>query len=574
MKRQSYKGLAAFTVATALLTGCKLIGDVEYTLDKDPVEMHGDSVRVNITVKVPEKGLNKKAVAVITPMLGDKAFNPITIQGQKATGNGQTINFKPGGTINYTDVIPYSPDLENADLKVTGTVSKGKKEKAIEEKKIADGTIVTPLLVQNDDKTILAPDQFVRTTEEVFNGSNGIQINFDKAKANVKSNELKQDDIKELEEFLTASMSNPKVQPKAIQLIAYASPEGEVGKNSELASDRANNTKTALENIINKLEKNNNKDGKMSRTMNTLIQTMPKGEDWEGFQKAVNASDLEDKELIIRVLSMYKDPNQREEEIKKMAKTYKQLEKSILPPLRRTQIKVVYDQIGWSDEELKALSTSNPDTLNVEELLFTAGLYDNLDDKMRLYKEVVRQYPEDWRGHNNVGSIYYMQNDMSSAKSYFEKANSLNENAITLNNMGIIARQSGDRVKAAELFNSALSAGSEVKYNLGIIDIQNGNYEQAIGNMGSENTFNKALAQVLNHDYDAAMSTLDASADANTALGYYLKAIIGARQNNLDLLVNNLTSAIAKDSSLKAKAAKDREFIKFFNNAAFAALVK
>ncbi len=574
MKRQSYKGLAAFTVATALLTGCKLIGDVEYTLDKDPVEMHGDSVRVNITVKVPEKGLNKKAVAVITPMLGDKAFNPITIQGQKATGNGQTINFKPGGTINYTDVIPYSPDLENADLKVTGTVSKGKKEKAIEEKKIADGTIVTPLLVQNDDKTILAPDQFVRTTEEVFNGSNGIQINFDKAKANVKSNELKQGDIKELEEFLTASMSNPKVQPKAIQLIAYASPEGEVGKNSELASDRANNTKTALENIINKLEKNNNKDGKMSRTMNTLIQTMPKGEDWEGFQKAVNASDLEDKELIIRVLSMYKDPNQREEEIKKMAKTYKQLEKSILPPLRRTQIKVVYDQIGWSDEELKALSTSNPDTLNVEELLFTAGLYDNLDDKMRLYKEVVRQYPEDWRGHNNVGSIYYMQNDMSSAKSYFEKANSLNENAITLNSMGIIARQSGDRVKAAELFNSALSAGSEVKYNLGIIDIQNGNYEQAIGNMGSENTFNKALAQVLNHDYDAAMSTLDASADANTALGYYLKAIIGARQNNLDLLVNNLTSAIAKDSSLKAKAAKDREFIKFFNNAAFAALVK
>ncbi len=574
MKRQSYKGLAAFTVATALLTGCKLIGDVEYTLDKDPVEMHGDSVRVNITVKVPEKGLNKKAVAVITPMLGDKAFQPITIQGQKATGNGQTINFKPGGTINYTDVIPYSPDLENADLKVTGTVTKGKKEKAIEEKKIADGTIVTPLLVQNDDKAILAQDQFVRTTEETFTGSNGIQVNFDKAKANVKSSELKQSDIKELEEFLTASMSNPKVAPKAIQLISYASPEGEVGKNSELATDRANNTKTALEGIISKLEKNQLTDGKKMVSMNSIIQTMPKGEDWNGFKTAVEASDLEDKDLIIRVLSMYKDPNQREEEIKKMAKTYKKLEKDILPPLRRTQIKVVYDKIGWSDEELKALSVSNPDTLNVEELLFTAGLYDNLEDKMRLYKEVVRQYPEDWRGHNNVGVIYYMQNDLSSAKPYFEKANSLNENAISLNNMGILARQSGDRVKAAELFNQALSAGSEVKYNLGIIDIQNGNYEQAIGNMGSENTFNKALAQVLNHDYDAAMSTLDASADANTAIGYYLKAIIGARQNNLDLLVNNLTSAIAKDSSLKAKAAKDREFIKFFDNAAFATLVK
>jgi tetratricopeptide (TPR) repeat protein len=578
MKKQSYKGLVAFAFATSILTGCKLIGDVEYTLDKDPVEMHGDSVRVNISVKVPEKGLNKKAVAEITPMLGNKAFKTITIQGEKATGNGQTINFKPGGTINYSDVIPYSSDLEVADLKVTGVVKKGKKEVALEDKKIGDGTIVTPLLVQNDDKAILAQDQFVRTTEQVFTGSNGIQVNFDKAKANVKSSELKQADIKELEDFITVSLSNPKVAPKAIQLIAYASPEGEISKNSELASDRANNTKTELEKMITKIEKSadiQTPKGQLAKpTLTSVIQTMPKGEDWEGFKELVQASDLEDKDLIIRVLSMYNDPNQREEEIKKMAKTYKRLEKDILPPLRRTQIKVVYDQIGWSDEELKALATSNPDTLNVEELLYTATLYDNLEDKMRLYKEVVRQYPADWRGHNNVGVIYYMQNDLSSAKPYFEKANSLNESAITLNNLGIVARQEGDRVKAAELFNSALSAGSEVKYNLGIIDIQNGNYEQAIGNMGSENTFNKALAQVLNGDLDAALTTVDASADANSAMGYYLKAIIGARKNNLDLLVNNLTSAIAKDSSLKAKAAKDREFIKFFDNAAFSALVK
>jgi hypothetical protein len=258
MKKQSYKGLVAFAFATSILTGCKLIGDVEYTLDKDPVEMHGDSVRVNISVKVPEKGLNKKAVAEITPMLGNKAFKTITIQGEKATGNGQTINFKPGGTINYSDVIPYSSDLEVADLKVTGVVKKGKKEVALEDKKIGDGTIVTPLLVQNDDKAILAQDQFVRTTEQVFTGSNGIQVNFDKAKANVKSSELKQADIKELEDFITVSLSNPKVAPKAIQLIAYASPEGEISKNSELASDRANNTKTELEKMITKIEKSAN----------------------------------------------------------------------------------------------------------------------------------------------------------------------------------------------------------------------------------------------------------------------------------------------------------------------------
>ena len=316
-------------------------------------------------------------------------------------------------------------------------------------------------------------------------------------------------------------------------------------------------------------------DGEASKDNGAgMISTNPKGEDWAGFKKAVNASDLEDKALIIRVLEMTKDPIKREEEIKKMASTYKKLEKEILPALRRTQINVVYDKIGWSDEELKGLSTSNPDTLTLEELMFTAGLYDNLDEKMRLFNEVVRQYPEDWRGANNVGYIFYMKNDMASAKSNFEKANGLNENAITLNNLGIVARQEGDRAKATELFNSALSAGSEVKYNLGIFDIQNCDYYQAIGNMGSENTFNKALAQVLNGDYEAALTTIDASADSDSAYGYYLKAIIGARQNNLDLLVNNLTSAIAKDSAMKTKAAKDREFIKFFDNAAFSTLVK
>lgn len=562
MKKQSYKGLAIFALASAMLTGCKLIGDVEYTLDKDPVEMHGDSVRVNVTVKFPEKGLNKKATAEITPMLGDKAFKTITVQGEKATGNGQTINYKPGGTVNYTDVIPYSPDLEVADLVITGKVTKGSKEVELEEEKIADGTIVTPLLVQNDDKALIGNDNFVRTTEEVYDGT---QINFDKAKSNVKSSELKQQDMKDLEAWLTAAKENPKVSPKSVNLISYASPEGEVGKNTTLAEDRATAGEEVMKKMFAKLEYEGGED---------MLSKSPKGEDWDGFQAAVLASDLEDKDLIVRVLKMYKDPVQREEEIKKMAKTYTKLEKSILPPLRRTQIKVVYDKIGWSDEELKSLAASNPDTLTVEELLFTATLYDNLDDKMKIYKQVESQYPEDWRGYNNVGYVLYMQNDLAGAKAKFEKANGFNENPVTLNNLGLVARQEGDREKATELFNSAVSAGPEVKYNLGIIDIQNGDYSEAIGNMGSENTFNKALAQVLNEDYEAALNTLDASADANTAMGYYLKAIIGARQNNLDMVVNNLTSAFAKDSSLKEKASKDREFIEFYSNAAFLNLVK
>ena len=562
MKKQSYKGLAAIAVVGAMLTGCELMGDLEYTVQQDPVQMHGDSVKVSVTVKFPNKGLKKKASAEITPTLGDASFKTITFQGEKATGNGQTIAYKAGGTANYTDVLPYNPSMENADLMITGTVSKGKKEVALEPEKIADGTIITPFLVQNDDKALIGKDAFVRTTEEVFSGT---QINYLKGKSDVRSTELKDKDIPAFQAWMADAAVNPKKKVKKINFVSYASPEGEVAKNGELANDRAKSGQAAIEKILTA--------AKFTASPEMFSQ-QPKGEDWEGFKTAVNASTLKDKELIIRVLQMYSDPNQRETEIKNLGKTYQELEKDILPSLRRTQINVVYDKVGYSDDELKQLSVSNPETLTVEELLFTATLYTDLSEKMRVYQLVVKYYPQDWRGHNNVGYVYYMQNDLANAKTNWEKANSIKENPVTLNNLGIIARVvEKDRAKATKLFTSAVSAGPEVKYNLGIIDIQNGKYPEAIGNMGNNNTFNKALAQVLNGDYSAALTTIDASPDKDSAMGYYLKAIIGARQNNLDLLTNNLKSAIAKDPSLKAKAAKDREFIKFFENASFKAVV-
>ncbi|UKN03393.1 hypothetical protein K6119_07675 [Paracrocinitomix mangrovi] len=563
MKKQNYKSLAAIAVSAVALTGCKLIGDLDYTVTPNPVEMHGDSVEVSIAVKIPEKGLNKKATAEITPKLGNTAFKTIYIQGEKATGNGQTIPLKAGGTVNYTDVVPYTGDMEHADLTIGGVAKKGKKEIDIESEKIADGTIVTPLLVQPDDKALVGVDNFVRTTEETYQA----QINYLKGKHDVRSSELKENDIKEFVTWFEDAQVNPKKSPKYITFTAYASPEGEIDKNATLAEDRAKSGNAATVKLVEKAKFENTAG-------ESFYKENPKGEDWEGFKKAVNESDLEDKELILRVLQMYSDPAQREAEIKKMAQTYRKLEKDILPPLRRCQMIVTWDKIGWSDEELKELSKTKPDTLTVEELLFTATLYEDLSEKMRVYNLVVQYYPEDWRGPNNVGYVYYMQNDLNNAKSNWEKANGINENPVTLNNLGIVARQNGDRDKASELYNSAVSAGSEVKYNLGIIDIQNGDYAEAIGNMGDNKTFNKALAQVLNKDYSAALETVDASADAESAMGYYLKAIIGARQDNLDMVVNNLKSCFAKDSSMKAKAAQDREFIKFFENASFTNVVK
>ena len=561
MKKNSLKGLMAIALLGATVSGCKLLGDLDYELDHDPVQMHGDSVRVKVTVTVPKKGIHKKVVAEITPKLGNTEFKMITIQGEKAEGNGVVIP-KEGKKVSYEDVVPYDASMENADLNISGVARKGKKEIEVPVTKIADGTIVTPFWVQNDDKPLLGNDAFQRVTEEVTKA----QINYLKGKHNVRSTEYRDQDIKDIEAFMADAQTNVKVEPKRVDLVAYASPEGEVSMNNDLAGNRSTSGKEASMKIAEKA-----KNEKLQTE--EVYNPQPKGEDWEGFAALLDSSDIADKELIKRVLEMYKDPATREQEIRKMAKTYRELEKKILPPLRRTQIHLVYDLTGYSDEELIALSKSNPDTLTVEELLFTATLTEDLNEKLRLYKEVQRLYPEDWRGYNNAGYVYYMQNKLDDAKAEFEKSAAKNETDETYNNLGMIARIQGDRKKAKELLEKAGSS-DETKYNLGIIAIQNGDYETAISNMGDNKTFNKALAQVLNEVYDEALTTIDASEDKETAIGYYLKAIIGSRQGNFDMVKNNLKSAIAKDAALKAKAAKDREFIKFFENAEFQAIVQ
>jgi len=260
--------------------------------------------------------------------------------------------------------------------------------------------------------------------------------------------------------------------------------------------------------------------------------------------------------------------------MRNMGKTFTYLDKNIFPLLRRSEISTVYDMTGYSDEELKAVSMATPDSLNLEELLFTATLTNDLNEKLRIYNVAMKNYPNDYRTHNNVGAILYMQNKMSDAKTHFEKANSLKDNSISKNNLGAIAGASVDREKAKQLLGQAKGAGSEVNYNMGILNIQDGKYADAVSNFGGDNSFNKALAQMLNGDAAAAVKTVDASGDSESAQGYYLKAIAGARQDKIDAVVSNLKSSIAKDGSMKSKAAKDREFLKYSENPAFTGTVK
>lgn len=563
MKKQSIKGLAFIAVAGSLATSCDLMKDLDYKITPNPLEMHGDSVRVKADVTFPEKGIKKKASAEIIPTLGGVPLKPITILGEKAVGNGTTIQYKPGGKVTYTDVIAYQPSFENADLVITGKVFKGGKEKtAIDPITVAKGTIITPLLVNKDFKVIIANDEFKRVNEKSFVA----QINYDKAKSNVKPAELKDADIKAMQTWLSQSETNPKVAIKSINITGYASPEGEQGKNESLSTDRSNTAKDASKTI--------SKAAKSTKGQEEIYNTVGKGEDWEGFKAELNKSTMkeDEKQLVIRVLEMYKDPVQRETEIRNMSKTFTFLEKSILPKLRRSEINIVYDLTGFSDAELAAVSKSKIDSLNLEEILFTATLTNDLNEKLRLYSEAERLHPNDYRTANNVGAVLYMQGKMSEAKAKFEKANSIKNNPISQNNLAAIAGASGDRAKAKELLKSAGSA-AEVKYNQGILAIQDGNYGAAVSNLG-ENNYNKALAQLLNGDQAAAIKTIDNSVDKESAQGYYLKAIASARQDKLDGIVSNLKNAFAKDGSLKAKALRDLEFHKYAENAAFTSIVK
>lgn len=563
MKKHSIKGLAFIAVAGSVVASCDLMKDLDYKVTPNPLEMHGDSVRVKVDVTFPEKGIKKKASAEITPMLGNTALKPVTFLGEKATGNGTTINYKPGGKYTYTDVVAYRSEFENADLTITGKISKGGKEKdQIDPIKIADATIITPLLVNKDFKVVFEKDNFQRVTEQ----STSAQINFDKAKSNLRPAEMKDADVKALTAWLAAAEKNQKIAIKGVSLVGFASPEGEQGRNESLSTDRAETGKKASMDIA--------KNAKSTKVKPEAVTTAGRGEDWEGFKAELSKSTMneDEKQLVIRVLEMYKDPIQREQEMRNMAKTFTFLEKNILPKLRRSEIKVTYDLTGYYDEELLALSKQSIDSLDVEEILFTANnLVTDMNEKLRLYKEAMRLYPTDHRAFNNAGVILYMQNKIAEAKVNFEKANSIKDNAIAKNNLGAVAGVEGDRKKAKDLLAQAGAAGPEVKYNQGILQIQDGKYADAAANLG-DNNFNKALAQLLNGNTSAAVKTIDASADKESAQGYYLKAIAAARDNKLVDVINNLKNAFAKDASYKAKAMKDREFLKYAEEASFKAL--
>ncbi len=547
-------------LAAVLLAGCslpKMIKTVEVInleVTPSPVVLQGDDVTIDISGNFPPKYFAKKVSVAATPVLvwdgGEAAFETANYQGEDAAGNGTVVSWETGKSFSYTSTVPYDAAMkDNARLELRMSGAQGDKTGEFPALKLALGVMATQDLVQPDEQFVIAPDNFQRVMTYVQD----LTLNYGYQSSFVKSTEYRDEDWKATKDLIALAASADSVTVIGIATQSYASPEGEISLNEEIAMDRAKSANKAVTSELGR---------KKIELNEAAVQAMPKGEDWEGFKKAMRESDIADKDLILRVLEMYSDKNKREEEIKNIAKTYKEIEERILPDLRRSQVAITYTVEGYTDEELIDLSKNNPDILTVEELLFAATLFGDLNDQLEVYQNTARIHGDDYRGHNNVGVTLMDLGRMKQAQESFNAAKSLAANNGTVNtNLGALARQNGD-TKSAETYYGKASGGSELSYNKGVLAITQGNYSRAISNMGGNTTANLALAKILNDDANGARTTLENSGD-DSAITSYLLAICAARLKDAAGVKKHVEAALAKDPTLRERATNDLEFRDF-----------
>ncbi len=549
----------------ALFSSCnKKMGPLSadyFTVTPQVLEAVGGKVPATINGKFPEKYFNKKAVVEVTPVLkwngGEAKGQPATFQGEKVEGNNQSISYKMGGSYTMKTSFDYVPEMAKSELFLEFKATIGKKVITIPAVKIADGVISTSELVNNtlgNANPALGEDAFQRIIKEKHDAN----IMFLIQQANIRSSELKTAKEFNKEVANVNEAANKKISN--IEVSSYASPDGGVSLNTTLAENRESNTTKML-----------NKDLKKAK-IDVPVDAKYTAQDWEGFQELVSKSNIQDKELILRVLSMYQDPAQREQEIKNISSVYKTLADEILPQLRRSRLTLNYEIIGKSDEEIAKLASSNPSELNVEELLYAATLTNEPAKQEAIYAQATKQFPNDYRAYNNLGKLAYQAGNYDKAESYFKKAASVNATPEVNMNLGLIALMKGDKAAAEASFGKAAGT-KELGESMGNLYIAQGQYERAVNSFGDSKTNSAALAQILAKDYNKAKNTL-ANVERPDAYTDYLMAVLGARTNNSSMVISSLKSAVAKDSSLAKKAATDLEFAKYFTNADFMNIAK
>ena len=551
MKKRNYLLLSAASVL--FMASCSKMGPLSadnFTVTPNPLESQGGKVAATVNGTFPEKYMKKKAVVTVTPELryanGQVAKGQsATFQGEKVMGN-QTISYKVGGRYTMKTSFDYVPEMQKSDMYLTFDARKGKKVYNVPAVKVADGVIATSELYRRtlaSENGVIAPDTFQRVNAKKQEANIKFLIN----QANIRKSELKNNSVQEFIEMLkkiNADREGFNIQNVEIQ--AYASPEGGVKFNDKLAGQRKNQSEKYVKSTLKKTK------------VDAALDAHYTAQDWEGFQKLVAASNLQDKDVILRVLSMYEDPQEREQQIRNMSAGFQELANGILPELRRSRLIINYETIGRSDEQIKEQYKNDASKLSADELLYSATLDETPAKQEEIYKKTVEAYPNDYRAYNNLAALALAKGDKQAAQQYAAKAAQLGSDTPEAQaNLGLISLINGN-VQDAERAISKGANSENVKAALGALNIAKGNYAQAESDFGKTASNTAALAQILNKNYAAAAKTLD-KVDNPNAMTDYLHAIAAARRGNKFAAASYLKEALQKDASLKEYADNDLE---------------
>ena len=552
MKKRNYLLLSAASVL--FMASCSKMGPLSadnFTVTPNPLESQGGKVAATVNGTFPEKYMKKKAVVTVTPELryanGQVAKGQsATFQGEKVMGNDQTISYKVGGRYTMKTSFDYVPEMQKSDMYLTFDARKGKKVYNVPAVKVADGVIATSELYRRtlaSENGVIAPDTFQRVNAKKQEANIKFLIN----QANIRKSELKNNSVKEFIEMLkkiNADREGLNIQNVEIQ--AYASPEGGVKFNDKLAGQRKNQSEKYVKKTLKQTK------------VDAALDAHYTAQDWEGFQKLVAASNLQDKDVILRVLSMYEDPQEREQQIRNMSAGFQELANGILAELRRSRLIINYETIGRSDEQIKEQYKNDASKLSADELLYSATLDETPAKQEEIYKKTVETYPNDYRAYNNLAALALAKGDKQAAQQYAAKAAQLGSDTPEAQaNLGLISLINGN-VQDAERAISKGANSENVKAALGALNIAKGNYAQAESDFGKTASNTAALAQILNKNYAAAAKTLDKVENPN-AMTDYLHAIAAARRGNKFAAASYLKEALQKDASLKEYADNDLE---------------
>src|ERR1035437_7923915 len=557
---KKFRSYFILILAAAVMTGCSGLNKmkknsnlVKYEVTPKVLETHAGVVAITIKGTFPTKYFDKKTTVTASPVLtytgGETAFEKVQVlQGESVQANNKVIT-STGGDFTYTGTIPYKDAMKISQLVLKIKAVRGKKSIDFDPVKLADGVIATSTLVDKDARTIKMKDNY-------------IQIN----PADITNKELKADDIALLKEYIKSVGADSTRKLKSTDVSSYASPDGSMKINAPLSEKRGKTAGKFIKKEFNKIP--------VAKTEG-FFNEKTTAEDWDGFKSEVEKSTIQDKELILRVLSMYSDPEVRNKEIKNMTSAFEKLKTDILPKLRRSKMAVNVDIVGHSDDQILAQMKTDPAKLTEEEMMRAGSLTKDNNEQLKFYQAAAENNPKDFRAQNNIGYTFMVLGKTDEAIASFEKAKAIENNDVIKNNLGFGSLVKGDVAKAEEYFNSMTAATAESKYGLGVIAITKGEYDKAVNDFGTEPSFNLALALYLKGDVAKAKSTLDSMKElCKCGKPSYLKAVIGAKLDDKNYMLSNLREAIGFKADWKAYAKTDLEFGKFFTDDTFKSTIQ